>query len=252
MKAQFKYAIRAGLHVRGTTFAIIFALNLIFIVPGLLGLLPLAAQITAVALSGVAIAVMAVVNIVSDVGIAGRIFFAPGAYLHALTPAPRKQILLSSVVTMLVMDMVTMAVAITGVVVLSLSLARNYVGGIDWETASYAMFDHLYMLSYVALMIAGYLLILMIILFCVAMRKSVLFQRPAGGLMTALLALGICYAVSISPLLTIPFGSVSRFGLFFIVTLGNAGTFMYALLTLIQAAVLFVLTSKILERKINI
>jgi len=58
MKVQFKYAIRAGLYARGPVFAVIFIMELIFIVLGSLGILPLAAQITAVSLGGTAIAVM--------------------------------------------------------------------------------------------------------------------------------------------------------------------------------------------------
>jgi len=251
MKAQFKYAFRAGLPLRGATFAAILVLNLVFVVLGAFGLLPFAALVTAVSLSGTAIAVMMAMNIVSDIIIARRMFSAPGAYLHALTPAPRRQILLSSSLAMLIMDFVTMAVAITGVVVLSLQLAGVYTEINLWE-AIQANTEALYTLLMAAPLLTGYMLILMIILFCVSMRRSVFYNIPAGGLLTALLAIAIIYAVSLSLFILAPFGVVTRFGLFFTISLGSLGIVMSALLFLVQAVVLFALTAKLLERKVNI
>ena len=252
MKAQFKYAFRAGFSARGIVFTVIFTMNLVFIILGSLRLLPLAALITAVSLGGTAIAVMMALNIVGDVAIVRRMFAAPGAYLHALTPAPRRQILISSTLTMMVMDIVTMAVVIIGEVWLSLILAGDNIGDIVFQAISTNAPGLWYGFSLVALLISGYLLVMMIILFSVTMRKSVFYQKPAGGLLTALLSIGVIYATSLSTLLLAPFGTVSRFGIFFTVTIGWVGSIFYILLTLIQAAVLFILTAKLMERRMNI
>jgi len=252
MKVQFKYAIRAGLYARGPVFAVIFIMDLVFIVLGSLGLLPLAAHITAVALGGVAIAAMMALNIVGDVAIARRMFSGPGAYLHALTPAPRRKILLASVITMMVMDIVTMAIVIISEVLLSFNLAGEGVGEIVWGAIRANMSGYLYALSCTVILVAGYLLIMMIIMFCISLRKSVFYNKPAGGLLTALLALGISYAVTLSSFVMAPFGAINRFGIFFTITLGGIGMAVYALLLLIEAAALFILTSKLLERKVNI
>ena len=67
MKAHFKYAFRTGLAARGIVFAVIFAMNLVFIILGALGRLPYAAEVTAVSLGGTAIAVMLVFNIIGDI-----------------------------------------------------------------------------------------------------------------------------------------------------------------------------------------
>jgi len=252
VKAQFKYAFRTGLHVRGLVFAIIFVMNLVFIILGALGWLPFAAQVTAVALGGVAIGVMTIFNIISDVSILSRMFTVPGAYLHALTPAPRKQILLSSVITMMILDIVTMAVVITGEVLLSLNLAGSSVGSVVWTAIRTNLPSLIEWLLPLAGLIVGYLLVVMIILSGITLGKSVFYQKKAGGLMTAVAILAIIYVFSVSPMILAPLGTVSRFGFFFTVTLGTAGTAMYILLTLIQTAVLFVLTSKLMERKLNI
>ena len=57
-------------------------------------------------------------------------FSAPGAYLYAFTHAPRRQMLLSSVVAMVVMDVVTMAVSIVGVIISCSENLRVVAGGV--------------------------------------------------------------------------------------------------------------------------
>ena len=252
MKAQFKYAFLAGLYARGIVFAVITTMMFVFIVLGTLGLLPFAAQVTAVSLGGTAIAVMLALNIVGDVAVARLMYTAPGAYLHALTPAPRWRILLASVITMLGMDVVTMATVITGEVWMSFNLAGKDIQYAIWEVLTSDARGLQYILPAIFLMVAGYLLIMMVILFCVTVRKSLLYSKPAGGLLTAATALAVTYVISLTPLLLAPFGHVSRAGFYFVVTLGNAGCVLYSLLVLIQAAVLFAFTAKFMERKLNI
>jgi len=232
--------------------AVVFVMNLVFITLGSLGSLPFAAQVTAVALGGVAIAVTLVFNVIGDVSICRRMFGAPGGYLHALTPAPRRQILLASVITMAVMDLVSLAVAVIGEVILLVRLAGENIGGIIWDTIRDNASVLWPALWYIALLAAGYLLLMMIILFCATMRRSIFYQKPAGGLLTILLAAGTVYAVNCSALLLAPFGVVTRYGAYFSVALGGAGMPAYALLILIEAAALFVLTSRLMERKMNI
>jgi len=253
MKAQFKYAFRSGLSVRGPVFAVIFAVELVFIFLGSLDLLPLTAKIVAVSLWGIAMAVMMGVNIYSDINIFSRIFSAPEAYLHALTPAPRREVLLASVVAAGVMDLITMAVVIFGQVWFAILMTSNKVWNIIMEAAQWHYLAVLHGLLAAAVILAGYFLILMIILFCITMRKSILYQRRGGGLLTALLAVGIVYIVTLTPLLLIPFGSVSSFAkVFIVVTIGELGLAVYALLMLLEAAALFVVTSKLMERSMNI
>jgi len=253
MKAQFKYAFRTGFHVRGLAFIVIFIMFLVFAVLGALGFLPLAARIAAVSLGGTAIAAMMVFNIVSDVSIVRRMFAAPGAYLYALTPAPRKRILLSSIITMAAMDIVTMAAVIAGEVLLAINMSEGGEGRIVWEALrSAGASDVMYGIWGVALLLAGYFLVMMLILFCMTVRKSLFYNKPVGGLLTAALALAIIYIVNLLSFILAPFGEVSRFAIFFTISLGRVGSALYVPLTLIEAAVLFILTSKLMERKVNI
>ena len=252
-KSSLFYAFRTGASPRLIVFAVILVMNLAFIIPGLLGILPGAALITAVSLSGTAIAVMAVFNVIGDISIGNSIFSTSGAPFYALTPAPRRNTLLASVIVMLVMDFITMMISIAGVVILSVNLGSLYTG----LSFSQMMPDGFglelqYALIQFAWGIAFYFFVMMLIMFCRAFRKSVLYTKRAGGFLAFLLAVGIFYLLTASTLLVAPFGTVTWLYGFITVTVGYLGMGMYALLILIFAAVMFVLTSRLIERKMNI
>ena len=253
MKAQFKYAFRSGLYIRGGVFAVIFVMNTVFITLSMAGQLPLAARITAVSLGGVAIAVMVAANFIGDFSIGRRIFAAPGAYLQMLTPAPRWKILLASVVAMSVMDIVSMAFVIGSQVMLALNLVGGEIRNLIASTLRDNPEFVIYGIWGALLIIAGYFLVLSIILFAVTAQKSFLYTLPASGFLAFLLAYACVYAVSLSQLILVPFGSVQRFGIFIIISLGSNVMFIaYILLLLIEAAILFVISSKLLEKRINL
>jgi hypothetical protein len=110
-----------------------------------------------------------------------------------------------------------------------------------------------YILWGTLMLIAGYLLIVMIIFFCVSMKKSVFFNMPVSGLLAFLVACVCIYIVSLLQLVLTPFGTIETFGLMIILTLhSKTGLLFYALLLLLEAAGLFVITSKLIERRINI
>jgi len=254
MKNQFKYAIRAGLYVRGPVFVVIFVMNTIFVTLGMLDLLPLPALITAVSLGGVAVAVMLCANIGSDVMIIRRMFTSPEAYLFALTPVPKWKTLLASIITMFVMDIVSMAFVIITQVLLSFNMI-----GFDqmWNIVVYGFNELSFVSSYtiwgIILFIAGYFLVLMVILFCITAKKSFLYKKPASGLLTFLLACLCFYAVNLIQAIFIPFGTVNTFGPFIMITVKSAIAFpLLTLFFLLEAGVLFVFTSKLMERKMNI
>ena len=253
MKALFKYTIRADMSGRLIAFAAILVMNLAFIIPGLFGLLPLAAKITAISLSGTAIGVMAVFNIIGDISIIRSMFYAPGAVFYALTPAPRVKRLCAGVTVMTVMDLVTMTVSIVSVVVLALILGNDYVDQSIWVMVREVAFAEVLRVGItIAHGVALYIFVMMLIIFGIAMRKSVFYSKRAGGLLAFLVAFGVYYLSTVSGLLVAPFGHVSFFFGFITVTVGYLGMGMYALLILLFAAAMFVLTARLMERKINL
>ena len=253
MKALFKYTIRADISGRLIAFAAILVINIAFIIPGLLGFLPLAAKITAVSLSGTAIGVMAVFNIIGDISIIRSIFYAPGATFYTLTPAHRSKRLCAGVTTMTVLDIVTMTFSIVSVVVLALILGNDYVDRSIWlMVREVAIVEALSVIITIAHGIALYLFVMMLIIFGITMRKSVFYNKRAGGLLAFLSALGVWYLSTFTALLVAPFGHVSFFFGFITVTVGHLGMGLYVLLILLLAVAMFVLSARLMERKMNI
>jgi len=255
-RSSLYYAFRAGASPRLIVFAVILVMNLAFIIPGSFGWLPLAAQIVAVSLSGTAIGVMAVFNIIGDVSLCKSMFSPSGAVFYALTPAPRRNTLLASLIAMFLMDFVTMILSIISVVVLSINFGSYVSGDNVWGLAFGYGFEPWFFMNNILvpflLVIATYLFFVMLIIFCRAVRKSTLYNKHAGGFLAFLLAVGIYYLFTVSTLLLAPFGAVSWFYGIITISVGYLGMGMYALLHLIFAAVMFILTSRILERKLNI
>ena len=256
MKAQFRYAFFSVFAARYKVFAVIFIMNAAFILLGSLGALPVPALITAVSLSGVAIAVMMVMNIIGDVAIIRGMFVAPGAYLYALTPVPRWKTLLAGVLTITAIDIVSMAVSIAGVTWVSFILvdssSMSEIGSLVRSVAWFRVSDALFGIWMLVLFFLMYMTVIMVIIFCVTVKKSVLYQKRGGGVLTALLAIGIVHVINVSPLLLAPFGYVRRWGFQFTVYLGRLGVALYVPLMFAIFAALFVMTSRLMERKLNI
>ena len=252
MKVQFKYAFRTGLNARIAVFAVILLMDLVFITLGEMNRLSSAAHITAVSLGGVAIAVMMAVNIVGDIAIARYMFSAPGAYLHALTPVLRWKTLLAGLLAMALMDLLTTAVVIAGEIWLSFNLAGDNVWRIVWNAIQANSTDLMYGVCIILIMILGYLLVVTIILFCAAAKRSIFSNMPASGFLTFLLGCGCFYAVSLLQLIFAPFGSVYRYGLFITIMVGRGALPFFIPLILLEAAAVFALTSTLMERKMNI
>ena len=250
MMAQFKYAFLAGLYARGPVFIVIFVMNTVFISLGSLGLLPLAAHITAVSLGGVAVAVMMAFNIVGDISVIRRMFNAPGAYLLALTPVPRWKTLLSSIFAMAVMDIISMFIVILQIIWLSFNLSGVWNMVIEAVRGDSSYF--VYILWGALALIAGYLLWMTLILFCITAGRSIFYKKPLSGLLAFLLGCLCLYITSVLQAVLIPFGSVMRYGLLFIITINRAILPFYILLIILPAIAMFVLASKLLERRVNI
>ncbi|MCL2018262.1 MAG: hypothetical protein FWG70_00760 [Oscillospiraceae bacterium] len=254
MKIQFKYAFLTALHTRGFVFAAVSLVMITFIVLGSMGLLPMAAHITAVSLGGVGIAVMLMVNMISDISITNRLYSSQKAYLYALTPMPRWKYLLASCVARVILDVVTTAVVIIGEVWLSLNLAGVAAWDEFWRAIRYAnVLDVMYVVLFALLILSGFIFLTVLDFFWYATRGSIFFKKPLSWLWAFLLCLGCLYVVSLSWLILAPLATISRWGIFFTVTLnGAAGIAACTLLILGAAAALFILTAKLTERRLNI
>jgi len=252
MKTQFKYAFLNGLSIRGITFAVILIMNAAFIILGFTLRLPFAVHVVFMSLGGIAVAAMFAANIGSDIIMIRRMFASQDAYLQALTPAPRWKTLLANVITMMCMDIFTMFIAIVSITCISFNFIGNDIWQNFWDILLSENYS-VYIILSVKAMIACYLLFVMVILFCAAAKKSFLYKLPASGFLAFLLALVCFYIVSLLQIVILPMSSVQVFGIFIMLSPNSAAAFpLLILLTFLEAAGLFVLTAKLIERKINI
>ena len=257
-KHTLKYTFKDGLYARGGTFAVIMLINIVFIALGSLGLLPRPAHIVAVSLAGVGVAVMIIINIVCDFATIGDIFTAPKAYLYALTPAPRRATVAAKTLAMFIMDCITSVCTIASTTILSLNLADAYSNRSVWNFISNynSEITHAMIRSslYIAMLIGAYLLLVMFIITIRAAHRSIFYQKRFSGLFTALAAATAVFLSSILPLALspLPFARLMRYGMFFIVNLNYAGQIAYTILIFAQAAILFLIATNLIDRRINI
>jgi len=253
MKAQFKYSFLAGMHIRIPVYCIAIALILVFGVLGAIGVLPKAALITAVSLGGVAIAAVFTACVVGDAIVIQRMVHTPGAYLHALTPAPRRTILFTSLIAMFVMDFVSMATVSFGEVWLAFNLSDESAWltfwqslDLQWKHVVPAFLNFVYGMS-------GYMLFMLIILFGISVGKSVFYKKTASALLSVAAGCLCLYVINVLQIVLMPFGIVERFGIFYTINLSGAAVMIpLALLAAAEAAALFFINANLLERKINI
>jgi hypothetical protein len=221
------------------------------------GTLPWPAYVTFLAIGGCAIGAVSVTCVISDIIIIRRIFYAPDAYLYALAPVPGSKRLAANVIAMAVLDIIPLAAIITGQVYLALSFVDANLWRTIWAVAgtgaASVASDVMFIIWSIITVIAAYLMVMMIILFCIAASKSFLYHMRASGLLAVLLGWGCFYVFSLLGLLLAPFGAVAWVGgMFFVITVTGGALPVYAALILLFTAVLFILTSKLTERKLNI
>ena len=249
-----KYAFLDGLYIRGIAFAVISVMNLVFLFFASFENQHFAALVTFVSLSGTAIAVMIVFNIIGDIVMVRQIFSAPRAYLYALSPVKRWKNLLARISAMMIMDMTSMVLVIIPVVILSLRLAglnlNDQIFSLAYRQYFPGMIDTI---TGILFFLGGYLQIVSVILFCITIYKSLLFNVRASGLLAFLCAYACFYLFNLMQVILIPFGSFYNQGLFLFIFLSNNGShFMYILLLFLQSAGLLFLASKLMEKRINI
>jgi len=153
---------------------------------------------------------------------------------------------------MTVMDIITMTIVITSQVWLAMNLAGENFKQIVYDALGTQDSFASYGLLFFLLLIAGYLLVLMVILFCITAAKSIFFKMRISGLLAFLLGCACFYVVNLLSLILAPFGEVQRLLFFIMITITPTAVPVLILLFLLEVCILFVITSKLLERKVNL
>ena len=246
MLTELKYAARPYLSQRVIAIAATIVLNLIFGLCGGTGVYGYAGNITAVALSALALCAVFVVNVIADLGAIRTLFCAPAGYFYALTPQPRWRVLLSRVIFILVWDNVTLYIALAGLLVQTSLLvnASAIAGEISSSDVWLAVLLALY-----------YALVLLAVFFAAAIAKGPLFRAPGRGFLGFLVFCAVIYAHSLLNLVLTPLSSASHYGVFTTITIqtgANAGMIGFLILLVAELVALFCATAYLMERKVNL
>ena len=250
MSDQIKYSARYGLELRLFTFLAVIVLNVAFAFLGYNNIYGTGGKITAIVLSSLAATGVCVVCLIADIQSVRGIFSAPTGYNMGLVPVAGWKILLGRIIPMVAFDLVSIAAAASGVVIQTFIHTRLSLQAVG------AVIDSGYLLWSGAAVFLEYLSFLNLIFLTLAISKSVLFRFRGRGFLTFLAFLLIAYAHTLSYLvlgLVAPL-SYYGYGLFTISIYAglNVGMVSYLLLTLLTSGVMFLLTARMIERRLNL
>jgi hypothetical protein len=249
MLKQFKYALRETGALRLGTFAGVVAVNTAFFVFASIFSDIGWPRVSAIVFSSLILCAVVGCCIVADISTFRGIFHPDRAGYVLLTPAGGAEILGARVLTMALADIINLAAGITGILLQSLRRVE-----INWERFAEEIAPDVIVSSLVMIFLF-YLILTLALFFARAMRASVFHSVAGGGILGSLSAAAAVYILSFIDFALLPLGGLYRRGLFFSITLElgfNWGMAAFLLLSLIKCAVLFVLTARLIERRINL
>ncbi len=248
MLSLIKHFTRIASSGRFTAFLVMAAVNVFFIVWTAFAPYSLALHIVAVSLSGCALCALFIFNILGDASIDRYLFKAPNGYAVNLMPVKSWKLLLSRTIAIVAQDVIGLMLGVAATTYLSLRL-----GGVGELVAPYFDFEAIF--GGALFFIAGYLLVVLAVAFARILSASVFYTMKGRGILSLLTTLLALYALSFLDFLAAPFGYVQSYGTMFIINVGSgfsAGAVAYLLAILAQCAVLFIVSSHLMERKINL
>lgn len=249
MLKQIYYSTREQLSARLLALMVTLGVNLLFLVLTLGASPGSGVMITAVVFSSLALAYLIMVNMfVSFAGI-HEVFSTPKGYHTLLAPVPSWKIILGRVVPAAVIDTLMMAVGIPLVVWQSLRLA-----GMTNDITQHVNIVQDILFGVIVVFV-GYSFLLTAYCFFRTISKSLLHRAPLRNFLSVLATFVALWVVtSLTNLLLLPFGRVEIWGPLVNINLYPSPIvrLMYILVLLLQAAVFFLASARLMERRLNI
>ncbi len=248
MLSLTRHFIRIASARRLTAFLVMAAVNVFFIIWTALVPWNLPLYIVAVSLSGCALCALFIFNILGDASIDRYLFKAPQGYAVNLMPVKSWKLLLSRTIAIVAQDVIGLGLGVAASTYLSLRL-----GGVGERV--YRYFDFESILSGALIFVIMYTMIALAVAFARIMSSTVFYRTKGRGILSLLATLAALYALSFLNFLAAPFGYVQYYGSMFLIDVGSglsAGGVVYLLALIAQCAALFIVTSRLMERKINL
>ena len=250
MLKQIYYSIREHLSSRLIALLVLLGVNLLFAILTIGASQGSGVMITAVVFSSLALAYAIILNMLVSFAGVHEVFSAPKGYHVLLAPVPAWKIILGRALPSAVIDIAMMAIGIPLVVWHSLRLA-----GMPGSTVTQHASLTRDILFGVVVVLAGYMVLLMAYCFFRSLSKSLLHRLPLRNFLGILLTFAALWVVgSATNLLLLPFGRVEVWGFLVHISLGSSAMarLMYILVSLLQAAVFFLASARLMERRLNI
>jgi hypothetical protein len=245
MYKVFKYDILSQFYSRIGVILAVFVINITFIVLGSNNIYGEGWKTFAVTISSGIIVWIFIVSIMQAEAAYKSVFQAPLAYNTMLVPVKRWKILLSKIITVILYDLITWSLAITGLVWVSLILSGHGLESGDLHNAFWNAI----------IIIANYLFLLALIFFVGAVTRSLFFARKIGKFLGFITFIVSLYALSLLDISLFAVARVERVNIFFFVQIMpgfNLGMIMYLALCIIKAAIVLIAASALIERRINV
>jgi hypothetical protein len=253
MLKQFKYALRDTVALRLGTLAGAAALNTALFLFAWVSASLGQPRISPVVFSSLLLSAVIGCCIAADFSTFQGVFRPDRASHIHLAPASGAEILTGRVLTVALSDLINLAVGLAGL------MAHVFLmNGTSWETLVRELSENKtvpLILSSAIMILFAYLMLTLAEFFARAMRASVFHSVAGGGVLAFLSAAAALYVLSFMDFALLPLGELQRWGPFFNITLESGFNWdmaAFLLLTLVKCAVFFILTARLIERRINL
>jgi hypothetical protein len=252
MKAQFKYAILQNLGQRAYALAAAVLISLVFSLLSVARVSNEAVFTIGTVLSSLALCGVFVVNVIADVQGVTSIFGTPQGYLNILTPVGAWKILFARLVTFVLADFVSLTVAVAALVS-NVMVYDGVLGDVFSMHFSWRGLQTIALVGSGALL--GYAHVLMLCVFGASIKSGYFHSTRFGTLLTLICVAVAAWALNLFNFVLAPFGMVDMWSGFFTISLNihsHLHLALYDTVSLVKLAALFVTSSVLIERRINL
>lgn len=252
MLIQCKYAFRHHLGQRLFALGGALGLSLIFVVLAKLGFLGVEGVITTgIVFASLSLCAIMVVSTMADVSSMRALLQAPQGYLLLQAPVAPGKIVAARLLAMTVLDLVSLAVGIANVVVISMlradALASSgfFASGI-FESGIFAG---------LLFLVLGYGQLLALVLFCATLSKTYLYRFKGRVILAIIATVAVEYLFSWMYMLLAPFGVLFRHKFIFTVSLTQLNSpagYLYTGIIALQLALLVAACAHMIKRRNNL
>lgn len=258
MRKQLYYEMRALGTLRLVCLVGIILLNAaLMAIFGLGNVLGMAGRVLSVTLSSVALGAVVIAAIVLDIDALRRMFVTPSAYAVHLTPSRGWHLLGSRLLIAVLQDIFLLFFGIFGVVLQALLLANSDSAFQVFSDIFATLLNHGNITVFVSCaVLLGYAELLTTIYFGATLSRTLFSSLRGRVLLSVLVTLAVSYVLSLTNVALLPFAdSVSQYGLAISAhfsKVSGPATIVILAVQLVRIAALFVSSSLLIERRINL